>query len=71
MEKQIILFFLFLFSIYSIEGNLFNTVYNLAIENKNILNYKNNNIKLSNSHYFEDFSNFRIIKNYNSEYYIT
>ena len=69
MEKQIILFFLFLSFIYSIEGYIFNTVYNLAIDNKNILVYKNHNIKLSNSHYFEDIANFRIIKNYNSEYY--
>ena len=51
------------------EENIFDSVYNLAIDNKNILVYKNNNIKLSNSHYFEDIANFRIIKNYNSEYY--
>ena len=69
MEKQILLFFLFLSFIFSIEGNILNAVYNFAIDNKNILVYKNNIFKLSNSHYFEDSANFRIIKNYNTKYY--
>ena len=69
MEKQKVLFFLFLSFIFSIEGNILNAVYNFAIDNKNILVYKNNIFKLSNSHYFEDIANFRIIKNDINEYY--
>ena len=69
MEKQVILFFLCFSFIFPIEENIINSVYNLAIDSKNILVYKDNNFKLSNSDYFQDIANFRIIKNYNNEYY--
>ena len=67
MNKFLLLFFICLIS--STKGIIIDAVYNISIDNKNYLNYKNKKLLISSSNKFEDKSNFRINEIFNSSFY--
>ena len=69
MEIYILIFFISLSSIISIEDNNFLGVYNFVYEKKFLLAYKDYKIKIFSSVKCDEMANFRIKKIDNNEYY--